>query len=341
MKSFVRENALVIGAFGVAVVLLLGAVLFAAGGWRSGSSSVPQRDALTAYSWDELSAISAEIGACESEADAIRCAASYGLCGDDGALPASYKDVELADGTCVRAQLVGVWHDERTDGGKAGLTFAFVDAVGTHAMNHAFEDVEGERADSVGGWSASDMRAWLNGDFLASLPADLRTRIVNVQKRTANAVNANDESDEPGHLAGAASDWIGETTDAVWLFSAAELCGSVPANESLAVDETMCAVYDGEGAQYRLFADAQVTAFAPNAALVRRLAGQDDDATPTTWWLRTKMLEFGDGFWLVGTDGTPLNALGEDVRVVNNPEFAPDESWAPDHARGVIAGFCL
>ena len=105
---------------------------------------------------------------------------------------------------------------------------------------------------------------------------------------------------------------------------------------SMGVDETMCGIYAGEGTQYRAFADAGVAAFAPNEALVRTLDGE-----ATTWWLRTKTLEFGEGFWLVGTDGTPLNGLGEDARVVEDPEFAPDELWGPDHARGVVVGFCL
>ena len=61
---------------------------------------------------------------------------------------------------------------------------------------------------------------------------------------------------------------------------------------------------------------------------------------PSTWWLRTKTLEFGNGFWLVGTDGAPLNGLGEDARAAD-PAYVPDAVWGPDHARGVVVGFCL
>lgn len=335
MKSFVRDNSLVLGAVAVAVLLIGLAVAFAypASEQSADAAHVSPKAALGEYGWDELSAISNEVSACATEEEAIRCAAKYGLCGEDGALPTdAFKAIELADGALVRVQLAGVWHDKRTDGGQAGLTFAFADAAGEHAMNHAFEDAQGDMADSTGGWSASDMRAWLNGDFYRQLPADLRAGIVSVQKQTASMVSTNDESDEPGHVAGAPADWIGETSDKLWLFSAAELCGTVPANEDMGTDETMSRIYAGEGAQYRLFADAGAVAYAPNAVLVR---GAE------TWWLRTKMLEFGDGFWLVGTDGTPLNGLGEDARVVTDPEYAPDEVWGPDHARGVVAGFCL
>lgn len=69
--------------------------------------------------------------------------------------------------------------------------------------------------------------------------------------------------------------------------------------------------------------------------------GYGGDEEAQTWWLRTKTLEFGDGFWLVGTDGTTLNGLGEDARVVEDPEFSPDELWGPDHERTVVVGFCL
>jgi hypothetical protein len=69
--------------------------------------------------------------------------------------------------------------------------------------------------------------------------------------------------------------------------------------------------------------------------------GEPGAKEPVTWWLRTKTLEFDQGFWLVGTDGTPLNGLGDDVRVVGDASYAPSELWGPDHARGVVVGFCL
>lgn len=320
-----------------ALVVLCVAALVWWSPWSTGADAVTTRASLDDYSWDELAAIARELSSCDNEADAIAHAAAYGLCQTDGTLDGSQtKEVALADGTKARVALAGVWHDDKTDGDRAGLTFAFVDAAGTHAMNHAFEDANGTSADSRGGWSASDMRAWLNETFFLQLPLDLRGRIASVQKRTANSASTTAESFEAGRLAGSSADWVTQTSDKVWLFSASEVCGAVPANEDLGVDETMSAVYAGEGAQYPLFASCNATAFEPCDGLVRTFAG---DAT--TWWLRTQTLEFGDGFWLVGTDGTPLNGLGEDARVVVDPSFAPDELWGPDHARGVVIGFCL
>jgi len=341
MGAFVKNHSWEVVAAIVAAVLVTCAALFAVGAYGGGPprADVPERASLSDYSWEELSAISAEVGACPSGEEAARVAARYNLCEDDGSPdPTQFKEITLADGRTVRVQLAGVWHDERSDGGKAGLTFVFADAVGPHAMNHAFDDPEGADADSTGGWGASDMRAWLESELWYDLPADLRATIVSVQKTSASRVGTGDELAEPGALAGAASDWADETSDRLWLLSASELCGEIPENASLGVDATMVATYAVEGAQYRLFADAGAKAFAPCPALVRLPVGED---SPTSWWLRTKTLEFGDGFWLVGTDGTPLNGLGEDARVVDDPTYAPDELWGPDHPRAVVVGFCL
>jgi hypothetical protein len=323
----------------IAAAILVTAVLYA--WWPAGSlrDKVSVRESLGDYSWDELARIAERIEACDNEEQAVACAARYGLCDSDGSLrDAEAKELTLVDGTTVRVVLVDVWHDERSDGGKAGLTFMMADAVGPHAMNHVGDDPEGEDSDSTGGWAASDMRAWLQDSLWYQLPVELRGHIVGVQKHTACSVDETAELADTGHLAGSAADWVEETGDVLWLPSVVELCGSVPERESMDVDATMSAVYAAEGGQYRLFAQMGVAAFQANEGLVRSMAATGESCT---WWLRSKTLEFGDGFWLVGTDGCPLNALGEDVRVVEDPEFAPDELWGTDHPRGVVVGFCL
>ena len=349
MKTFARNYGGIVVAIAVAVVLLAAALAYP--GESQGdvaSEPVAPRTALSEYSWDELARISAEIGRCANRDDALACARRYSLCAEDGALAGlPTKDVQLANGQVVPVALVDMYRDDLTSGGKAGLTFMFLQPVGEHAMNHAFESSDGDNPDSVGGWAASDMRAWLNGDFLYELPADLRTCLKRVQKLSAGSVGTGDELDEPGRLGGTGSDWTRETSDLLWLPSVAELCGSVPAKPDLGVDSTMAAVYGAEGEQYQLFADWGIAAFQPNAQIAMDGGGElgnkelDGEDAPCTWWLRTKTLEFGDGFWLVGADGTPLNGLGEDARVASDPSFAPDSLWGPDHARGVVPCFCV
>lgn len=321
------------------VAMLAMAIAVAWQPWERRNGHVEVRDSLAAYSWEELSAISEELAECPDDAHATELAHRYGLCDVDGNLASSgLKELTLLDGSVARVRLVGLRHDERSDGGLAGLTFAFADPVHLQAMNHAFEGTEGDDADSTGGWAASDMRAWLDGTLWQELPLDLRGRILRVQKRTASGVDAGDELDEAGKLSGSAADWVRETSDRLWLFSVSELCGTVPANAAMGLDQTMSAVYGAEGDQYQLFAEYGVASLAPNRALADALAQAGGQST---WWLRTKTLEFGDGFWLLGTDGTPLNGLGEDARVVQDVTYAPDQLWGPDHARGVLVGFCL
>lgn len=335
-----KLSAPVIGALAIAVLLLAAAVLYVFEPWVQAprQAAVQPRESLDAYSWAELSSIAEEISKCSDRGGANSAAARYGLCESDGALRTDQrKAVVLADGTSVQVVLAGIWHDTRTDGAKAGLTFAFAAAPAQHAMNHAFESAQGLDADSVGGWAASDMRSWLAGDFFYLLPPDLRAHIVEVQKVSASAVGSGAETVEAGHVGGSAADWANATGDKLWLFSASELCGQIPETEDLDIDESIARIYGAEGEQYPLFAEVGVQAFEPAQVLVRTCGEQ-----PCTWWLRTKTLEFGEGFWLVGTDGTALNGIGEDARALSD-EGADDPGamWGPDHARGVVAGFCL
>lgn len=339
--SLLRDRRWLVGVCAAALLMVAGAFMLTrcASGGGAVMQSKARKDA-QAYGWDELSAIAGEVARCSSTSAAARCACRYGLCDASGTPSDVSWELALADGSCAHARLAGVWCDERSDGGRAGLTFVLTEAVGPHAMNHRFEDAEGEHADSTGGWEACDMRAWLENDLWYELPSDLRAVIVPVQKRTANRVGTNDELERPGTLAGSAADWVSETSDRLWLLSASELCGEVPAREDLGVDVSMTPIYAAEGAQYPLFAQAGCAAFEPQESLVRTQA-QDEDARPVTWWLRSKTLEFDEGFWLVGTDGTPLNGFGEDARVVEDASYAPRELWGPDHSRGVVVGFCL
>ena len=347
MGSFVRNNAMVIVAAVVAVVLLAVAVAYpdnsgAASSQEGEERPVAVKASLGDYDWSELSRISSEISQCTSKEEAISRAHRYALCNADGSFgDANEKEVVLKSGLHSTVRLADVWHDNRSDGGKAGLTFVFGQPVGAHAMNHAFENASGNNADSVGGWASCDMRSWLNGDFQLELPDELSARIVSVQKRSASSPDTRDELDEAGRLSGTGADWTVETSDGLWLLSASELCGPIPVKRDFDIDSTITSVYAVEGEQYRLFSDAGVKAFKPNAATSVSADSELSDASPCTWWLRTKTLEFGDGFWLVGTDGTPLNGLGEDSRVVKDPTYAPDNLWGPDHARAVVPAFCL
>ena len=147
----------------------------------------PAVSALESYSWDELSRISAEIAAAEDEDAAIEVAKQYELCTPDGRLDGTQvKSVTLSDGTQTTVQIVGFAHDNKTEGGKAGITFVFGDAIGKGSMNSS--------KTNAGGWEASQMRAYLNGDWRAQLPEDLDAAIVPVDKLTNNVGETQDLS---------------------------------------------------------------------------------------------------------------------------------------------------
>lgn len=258
------------------------------------------------YSWDELAQISALVAAAPDDASGLGVAREYGLVDESGAPVAADIQVPLADGTLAHAQLVGVRHDAREDGGVAGLTF----------MLSVVSDQPMCPSDTTeGGWESSSLRAWAASEGMALLPAELSSRLVAVGKATNNAGVAEDASA------------VTQTTDELWCFSAVEVCGAV----SWFADEygpTMAAyddVVNAEGSQYAYFAARGITgASDPSGALALTYRGQ---AWP--WWYRTPYpyVFMGDGdsgsFFQVTSTGFPSS-----VGLASQPS-------------GVVLGFCL
>lgn len=259
----------------------------------SGCASSPQlpvRDSLDDYTWSELSAISAEIAAAPDDGAALEAAKRYHLVGDAGLLDGSQrKVVELADGTVTSVVVAGFRHDDKAGGGKAGITFMFADAVVQRAMNNnvGFDELsESDAFDAVGGWNASEMRAWLNGDFVDSLPSDLRASMLDVAKSSiavpelqVAVVDDNDMaifSDESLITGG---------VDKLWLPAVAEV--GDPSEDAGAAEEQgeWAPVLKAEGKRYQLFVDAEQAGVLKDAR-VRSLAG-GEGAPACGWWLRS------------------------------------------------------
>jgi hypothetical protein len=79
----------------------------------------------------------------------------------------------------VVMQIVAFDADDKSDGsGKAAISWASRDIITTHVMNSTNT--------SVGGWESSEMRSWLQGDFYAALPAEVKAAIINVEKTYYN-----------------------------------------------------------------------------------------------------------------------------------------------------------
>ncbi|MEC4273327.1 DUF6273 domain-containing protein [Adlercreutzia sp. R25] len=253
------------------------------------------KSAVEAYTWDELSQISAEICAASDEAAAIEVAKRYNLCTPEGKLDGTQvKSVTLADGTQTTVQIVGFAHDDKTAGGKAGITFIFGDCVGEAPMN-------GEST-NAGGWEASQMRAYLNGEWRAELPEDLNAIVVPVDKLTNNVGETQDVSA------------VTATSDSMWLLSATELCGVIDWYSDAAYN----AVLNAEGAEYKLFRDTAVDSAGSNEILVKNFQG-----SPNHWWERSPYPSNSGSFQGVISDGGPYISGRADI------------------SYGVVPGFCI
>lgn len=208
------------------------------------------RSTVEEYSWDELSQIAEMISAAASDSSGLEIAKKYNLCAADGRLDGTQAKTLEAAGVTVRMRIAGFRQDTRADGsGLAGITFISDTSVATREMN------TGSGTD----WGAAELRSWLNGDFVATLPEELQANLVSVAK-TTNSFS----------LAGTQE----TTQDKVWVASYSELVGEL---------EASCERYSSylsEGAQYQLFSDMGITWHEPGEVLIV----QGDCAN---WWTRS------------------------------------------------------
>ncbi len=233
------------------------------------------KSAVEAYTWDELSRISAEIAAANDEAGGIEVAKKYNLCTPDGKLDGTQvKSVTLTDGTQTTVQIIGFNHDDKTGGGKAGISFIFGDAIAEMPMNSSDTN--------AGGWEASQTRAYLNSDGMSLLPQELAGKIVAVDKLTNNVGQTEEVSA------------VSTTSDKLWLLSATELFGVI------AWYEESDSVFNAEGSQYKLYQDKAVSSANGYDFLVKT-----NGDGPWYWWVRSPFSGLPDLFAGVGANGYP------------------------------------
>lgn len=250
------------------------------------SDNAGEKSAVEAYTWDELSQISNEIAAAGSEDAAIEVAKKYNLCTSDGKLDGTQvKSVTLTDGTETYVQIVGFAHDDKTSGGKAGITFIFGDCIGEAPMN--------EEWTNAGGWEKSQMRSFLNSDGLGLLPNELLNVVVPVDKLTNNV----------GETESVSSVTI--TSDKLWLLSVTETYGDIEIDYfgSLVYGDAL----NAEGSEYKLYQDMGVRQEYSADILVKCV-----EETAEWWWLRSPT-PFGPGdFCAVTQQGYFKDTAGAD-----------------------------
>lgn len=85
-----------------------------------------------------------------------------------------WKSIVLTDGTIVIMEIVAFNADTKTDGTTAAITWISKDIITTHLMHSS--------STTKDGWGGSDMRTWLQNDFYATMPNDVKNAIVSVNK---------------------------------------------------------------------------------------------------------------------------------------------------------------
>ena len=293
----------------IPAVLVAALLAVAASLVLSGCSGTAEKGSFDAYSWEELSAISHELSEAASDDEATDIAIGYHLLDSGGKLDGKTKAVTLSDGTVAHVMIAGIRQDDLADGGKAGLSIVFADAPAVHAMN--------SESSNEGGWEKSEMRSWLNDEFLGMLPSDLKGVVRAASKKTDSTADTTPSS-------------VSSTSDKLWLLSLAEIVGSVSPNDLVGGSGIPAETYNAEGKQYKLFSDKKVSAGEGNAVLQREFVGDDSEGSgivvsgeASPWWQRSLSTTWTAGFESVDADGNPLNA------------------WMTDYALGVYPGFCL
>lgn len=296
------------------------------------AGSVDIKASVNEYSWEELSTISAEISAAGDEAGGTEIAKKYNLCNPDGSLDgAQLKDIELSSGLQAQVQIIGFNHDDKsTDGNKAGISFIFKDCIAEHEMNPlsndeaaynaAIESWEQSLSDvlafypdgvpaNAGGWEASSMRAWLNGDLLSRIPEDLSAAIIAVDKKTNNT----------GWTKGEVDGVVTTTSDKLWLPSYVELGGVYKVvGDRSAYSQYVADIMNAEGQEYKLFCDMNVDNSGSNSILEKKYNGSE-----CYWWGRSPSSDDSGGFNYVNAGGY----LGRGARA--------------DDSGGIAPGFCI
>lgn len=262
------------------------------------------------FSWQQISDIAHQIEAAPSDEEARKIAQSYKLIDEQGNLTNSELAIQLTDGSVISVELVGIRHDDKSDGtGKAGLTFMTKQAIALHSVN--------DERTVDGGWQNSNIRAWLQSDGLALFPQDVKDAIVPVNKQTNNTGFANGDASV-----------VTVTSDNLWLFSAKEVCGQVDwfAHEYGDKYGYLDAVINAEGTQYERFKVAGITGNNdPDGSLRRGYQGSACD-----WWYRSAF-SYKDGiaiddwfyFYKVMSTGYPYSS-----------------GLVTDNV-GVVVGFCV
>ena len=154
-----------------------------------------------------------------------------------------------------------------------GFVVEFVDIVEERAMNSS--------STNVGGWEASEMRTYANGDFYNNLPEELRnvitdTKVISGHGSTAGETNFT-------------------STDKIYLLSTHEVWEDVTSNNILKTYDT---AYNNTR-QLDYYKNLGVTTNSHSYAIKKNINGNTSN-----WWLRAANSNYFYRFWSVNAVGS-------------------------------------
>lgn len=227
----------------------------------------------------------------------------------------------LSDGSNLPFRLIGILHDDRSDGSgrKAGLTFMAWNALpkaycmnGTMPGNDSTTTCSGGSTNR-GGWRDSNLRKWMNnGEIWNQFPTDFQNNVTTVLKQTNNMAY--------GSTVGSSAS---ATADKVWLVSYREL---VPT------------LYDGwktyggfqalnqEGSQYEYFHGKVTNNWSGNnilSGIYKTVSGSTPlGAYSNGWWERSPGSSSNNAFLRVYSYGDPSGYYSAYYRCSVVPAFS-------------------
>ncbi len=144
-----------------------------------------------------------------------------------------------------------------------GFVLEFADIITTHKMNSTMTN--------VGGWPATEMRQYLNGDIYNALPADLQGVIMNTK-----VVSGHGRSDSANFT----------STDKLYLLSTAEVCELIYGYDS------------GRATRQLDYYSAQGVTSSDYSGTIKQLNGSN-----SRWWLRAASSNNDYSFYIMPGDG--------------------------------------
>ena len=189
------------------------------------------------------------------------------------------KVIELSTGTQITLVILGFNHDNKTGGGKAGISIGMKDMLPDYYVWNS-------NGSNANGWNGSEIRTQTMATLLTQLPADLQAVIKAVDKKASKGGTLTD---------------ILTSSDKLWLLSLAEIYShDAIATSAWGVIKNYATTYNAEGEQYEYWQNA-IGDLDPNdndEALIKYMNGGAG-----VWWLRSPCVDYGSNAWYVGSGG--------------------------------------